>query len=77
MDGWEILEIGPDGVSFSLNFTNPIYVSSGDEPDLLLVQINLSEFKDAEGNSLPETVIKYISIPTQMSSLEEAEQVED
>jgi len=37
MDGWEILEIGPDGVSFSLNFTNPIYVSSGDEPDLLLV----------------------------------------
>ena len=37
MDGWEILEFGPDGVSFSLNFTNPIYVSSGDEPDLLLV----------------------------------------
>lgn len=37
MDGWEILEFGPDGVSFKLNFTNPIYVSSGDEPDLLLV----------------------------------------
>lgn len=64
MGEWEIQEFGPDGLAFTLNFTNPIYVSTGDESDLLLIQLDLSEFKDAEGNSLPDSVVKYIPIPT-------------
>lgn len=37
MNGWEITSIGPNGITFDLNFTDPIYVSSGEETDLMLV----------------------------------------
>jgi hypothetical protein len=37
MDGWDLLSFGPGGIQFRLNFTNPIEVSGGEEPDLLLV----------------------------------------
>lgn len=37
MGGWEIKSFGADGIEFDLNFTNPIYVSTGEEADLLLV----------------------------------------
>ena len=47
-----------------MNFTDPLRVSAGEEPDLLLIQLNLSDFEDADGNKLPESVVKYASIPT-------------
>jgi len=37
MGGWEIKSFGPDGIEFDLNFTNPIYASTGEQADLLLV----------------------------------------
>ncbi len=37
MDEWELTSFGPDGIKLSVNFTNPIYVSTDDEPDLLLI----------------------------------------
>ena len=37
MDGWDLISFGPEGIEFSLNFTNPIEVSGGEDPDLLLV----------------------------------------
>ena len=37
LQGWDFVSFGPDGVDFSLNFTDPIEVSAGEEPDLLLV----------------------------------------
>ena len=37
IDGWELVYIGPDGFELKLNFTNPLMVSTDDEPDLLLV----------------------------------------
>ena len=64
MNGWEITSIGPNGITFDLNFTNPIYVSSGEKTDLMLVQLDLSEYKDASGKQLPESIVKYLSIPT-------------
>ena len=45
MDGWEVLLIDSSTIDIELNFTNPLYVSSGDKPDLLLVQIDLGEYK--------------------------------
>ena len=64
MDGWELISFGPDGIELSVNFTNPIYVSTDDEPDLLLIQMDLSKYKDADGQSLPESLVKYYPIPT-------------
>ena len=64
MDGWDLLSFGPDGIDFRLNFTNPIYISTGDEPDLLLIQLDLSDYKDVNGQSLPDSVVKYLPIPS-------------
>lgn len=77
MDGWDLLSFGPGGIQFRLNFTNPIEVSGGEEPDLLLVQLDLSNYKSADGQSLPDSLVKYVPIVTQMGSKEEAERVEE
>ena len=64
MDGWELISLSADGFDLSVNFTDPLRISAGDEPDLLLIQLNLSDFEDADGNKLPESVVKYAPIPT-------------
>ena len=64
MDGWTLVSLTADGFDLDLNFTDPLRVSSGDEPDLLLIQLNLSDFEDSEGNKMPESVVKYALIPT-------------
>ena len=51
-------------MEFRLNFTKPLHVSSGDHPDLLLIQMDLSEYKDEHGKSLPDSLVKYVPIPT-------------
>lgn len=37
MDGWDLVSFGPDGIELSLKFPQPLEVSVGEEPDLLLV----------------------------------------
>ena len=37
MEGWEILSIGPDGFEIQIKFTNPIAISTDEEPDLLFI----------------------------------------
>ncbi len=73
MGGWDLVSFGSDGIEISLNFTDPITVSVGDEPELLLVQVELGGLKSADGMSMPESLVKYMPIPTQMGSKEEAE----
>ena len=75
MDGWELISLSSDGFELAVNFTDPLRISAGEEPDLLLIQLNLSDFEDAEGNKLPESVVKYAPIPTQMGSAAEAKQI--
>ena len=64
MKGWELISLDGDGFELQLNFTDPLFISSGAEPDLLLIQLDLSSFEDENGNSLPSSVVKYIPIPT-------------
>ena len=64
MEGWDLTSFNPDGIDFTVNFTNPIYISTGEEPDLLLIQLDLSDYKDESGSSLPASVVKYWPIPT-------------
>ena len=72
MDGWDLLSLDSNGFELQLNFTNPLYISSADIPDLLLIQLELGDIKDANGQSLPTSLVKYSPIPTQIASLEEA-----
>ena len=37
MDNWELLSLDSDGFELQLNFTNPLQISAGEEPDLLLI----------------------------------------
>ena len=46
MDGWNLVSLDSNGFELQLNFTNPIMISADDEPDLLLLQLDLSQFKD-------------------------------
>ena len=77
MDGWELVSLTEDGIDIKLNFTNPVALSGDDQPDLLLIQLDLSEFEDENGNKLPDSLIKYMDIPTQMGSEEEAKTVNE
>ena len=44
MDGWALVSLSEDGFDLTMNFTDPLRISAGDEPDLLLIQLNLSDF---------------------------------
>ena len=59
MKGWELLSLDSSGFEIQLNFTSPLQVSAGEEPDLLLIQLDLSDFEDENGNKLPASVVKY------------------
>lgn len=37
MDSWELVSLDGDGFELSFNFSNPLTISNGDEPDILLV----------------------------------------
>jgi len=39
MDGYEILRLDGTGFDVQLRFTDPLRISTGIEPDLLLVQV--------------------------------------
>ena len=69
---WELLVFDTDGIDLKLNFNDPLDVSMRDIADLLVLQLELSEFKDSDGLQLPESIVKYITIPPQMSQDEVA-----
>ena len=64
MDGWELLSIGPEGFELQMNFTSPVAISSEDQPDLLLIQLDMSSFEDENGQKFSESMVKYSPIPT-------------
>ena len=49
-----------------LKFRDPLDVSQRDLPDLLLLQLDLSEYKDYDDLNLPQSLVKYVEIPPQM-----------
>jgi len=64
MDGFELVSVDSDGMVVKINMPKPLLVSSGDNPDLLMMQLELGEYKSASGVKMPESVVKYISLPT-------------
>ena len=37
MDNWELKSLDAEGFELQLNFTNPLQISAGEDPDLLLI----------------------------------------
>ena len=55
-------------IGIELEFEFPLEVSQGDSPDTLVVQMELSEYLDQDGLSLPKRVVRSKSIPAQIGS---------
>ena len=60
LDDFEVLSLDNDGIDIDLSFHSPYNVSAGDDPDLLLLQLNLGDYKSEQGINQPESVVKYI-----------------
>ena len=58
-----------------MTFVDPVNVSQGAEPDLVLLVLDLSELETIQGERLPSKIYDYRQIPTQMLNETEAEQV--
>ena len=52
LSGWTLTKLDKGGFELELDIPSPLKISSGDLPDLLLIQLEFSEFKDASGQSL-------------------------
>ena len=70
------MSLDKDGLEIELDFNEPLDVSSGDEPDLLAVQLNLDQFKNENGKGLQESLVKYFQIPPQIATQAEADAVD-
>ena len=46
MEDWELVKLDGNGFELKISFTNPLLISADDEPDVLLIQLELSDFKD-------------------------------
>ena len=70
-----MLSLDPHGVELQLTFASPDSVSQEEAPDLILLQVELGEYKDLNGVNMPESVVKYSAFPRQIASAEEAQTV--
>ena len=70
---WELKSITSEGIEIDITFDNPVQVSQDFEADFALVQIEgFDRFSDASGKSLPEKILKRITVPAQFASAEDA-----
>ena len=60
---WTVINLDDSGIIIELNFKSSIEISQGDEPDLLLIQLDLSEFISESGQPLQESLVKYVNLP--------------
>ena len=70
LTGWIVTNVTSSEIYIDLKFDQPLYVSLGDKPDQLLVQLNLDCFTDIDGEQLLPGLIKINDLPPQISSNE-------
>ena len=75
MKYWELVSLRANGVTLKVHFFKPLRVSAGETPDLLIVQLELGDYFDDNGNSLEKSIVKKFEIPTQFASEAEANTV--
>ena len=72
---WTVTSVTSQLILIDLEFDQPLRVSQEDYPDEIVVQASLSEYHDQEGQRLPISVLRTKSIPPQIKSKAEGEQV--
>ena len=68
MIGWEVTSVTSTSMDVQMNFKKPIEVSQGDEADFIIVQGQLSDYRDVNGGSLPPSLIKKMELPRMFAS---------
>lgn len=68
IDGWEEPSINEDGISMKLKISDPLHVSIGDEPDFVLVQLELDDMVSENGVPMQASMVKKIMVTQQMES---------
>ena len=63
LGSWEIESLTSSLLRIQLYFPNPLYVSQGDTADILIVIVELGEFKDIYGQKLPDSVLLKVLLP--------------
>ena len=74
---WSISKLSSTEIDIDLVFSQPTEVSQDEKPDILVVEIRLSEYKGQNGKYLDDRIIKKGSIPSQIVSKSEAEAISD
>ena len=74
---WEIVSVNKEMVEIDLFFNRPLHVSQGDDPEKLIVQMQLSSFQEKNQATIPLVVNKIKDIRPQASSSTEAEVLSD
>ena len=70
LKSWNVSVVNSTLIMIDLEFDDSLYVSQGDQPDELLVQINLKDFPDTLGRYLPDSILQMVDIPPQTSRSE-------
>ena len=70
LTNWTVSEASSKEIKIVLVFDQPLHVSQGEEPDQLLVVLNLDSFPDIYGRHLSPGLLKIKAIPPQASSSE-------
>ena len=63
-----------EGIEFAMVFKNPLEISQGDEPDEVMLILNLSKFKAKNGSRMRSTILTVL-LPRQMN-IDEAATIE-
>ena len=68
---WSVIDLNQEQIKIKLNFYEPLEVSQGDIPDVLLLALTLEDFVGVEGGKFPKgTVVKTYDCPRQVLSAE-------
>ena len=62
IEGWEKPSINEDGIRLTLMMNDPLHVSLGDEPDFILVQLELDDMESENGVPMQASVVKKIMV---------------
>ena len=55
---WKLISVTSSEITVDVEYENPLLVSQGDIPDILVVQAGLQEYPDENNLKLPPSVMK-------------------
>ena len=65
---WRVTHYDSRNIKVKVDFADPMLISQEDDEDWLIMSISMSQFKDTDGNYLPESLVKSQMIERQAPS---------